>query len=69
MRLNKESQHSSSWEIECIKDGVKLHKSLQILVLGSDFLTRIPNKKYLSSLSMRNPVVKKFGSGGIRFSS
>ena len=66
MRLNKESQHSSSWEIECIKDGVKLHKSLQILVLGSDFLT---NKKYLSSLSMRNPVVKKFGSGGIRFSS
>ena len=66
MRLNKESQHSSSWEVECIKDGVKLHKSLQILVLGSDFLT---NKKYLSSLSMRNPVVKKFGSGGIRFSS
>ena len=67
MRLNKESQHSSSWEIECIKDGVKkLHKSLHILVLGSDFLT---NKKYLSSLSMRNPVVKKFGSGGIRFSS
>ena len=66
MRLNKESQHSSSWEIECIKYGVKLHISLQILVLGSDFLT---NKKYLSSLSMRNPVVKKFGSGGIRFSS